>query len=184
MNQTRKSIILCVSSILLLIIVGALYAYCFLQIKHENEYTSGLSKQLLTESQKQDDDRRLAIAIKETDEGRTKLNSYFVTGDGSVHFLGIIEGYSDVAGTQAKFTTVDYDTAKNKLIMSLRITGTFQDVYQNILMLENAPYELEFNRIIFSKDGGQAVDATKKTPTVPTWNVDINFALKSVSLTK
>jgi hypothetical protein len=160
------------------------YIYVFSWIKHENEYTSGLASQLSTESQKQDEERRLAQAIKETDADRTKLNSYFVSGDGSVQFLGIIEGYGTVSGAQVKFTSVEYTATKNELIMNLHITGTFQNVYQTILMLENAPYEFDFHRIIFSRDNSQSGDITKKTVVVSVWNADINFGLKSVTPAK
>lgn len=182
MNQTRNSIILCATAVIFFALVVILYVYGFLWIKHENEYTSGLASQLTTETQQQDDERRLAQAIKETDADRTKLNSYFVTGDGSVQFLGTIEGYGAASGTQAKFDSVDYDSVKKELTMSLHITGTFQDVYQNILMLENAPYEFDFQRIILARDDSQSGTTAKKSSGSPIWDADVNFGLKSVSV--
>ena len=185
MNQTRNSIILCASSVLFFVLIVVLYVYGFSWVKNENEYTSSLASQLTTETQQQDNERRLAQAIKDTDSDRTKLNSYFVTGDASVQFLGTIEGYGDASGAVAKFTSVDYDAKKNELTMLLHITGTFKNVYQTILMLEDAPYEFDFQQINFSRDVSQSGgDTTKKVVGAPMWDADINFALKSVSMTK
>lgn len=160
---------------LLTVFIGV-YSYLYLQIKYKNTKASILIQEIKEETTKQEELARLKRTISATNADREKLSSHFVLGSKAVGFLETIEGYGKTARTTLSITTADIDTEHNTFKITLIAKGTFTEVYHYLQLLENTPYQFQFNKITF--DHGSATTGTEAgAPSV--WNLNVGFTLIS-----
>lgn len=121
----------------------------------------------------------------ETTKGeRDILSSYFINSDTVVSFLERIEGYKAITNTEIVITDVDIDEDLKILNLSLSASGDFQDLYQLLLLLENAPVEFEFQATSFSKVGPSGASAPESVLDngASVWSAEFDMHLISFEL--
>jgi hypothetical protein len=172
MKELHRSILLFVISLAVLLALIAGYIFLFLDLKDRNQAIITMHQDLLEKEHQQKERLELERTIVTTDADRQTLESYFIPGDKAVSFLETLESYGKLAGTAFEIVTVDIntpaegtpavptegDTASEtaapvatatkeqpSLSITLHALGRFQDIYRLLLLLENAPYEFEFD---------------------------------------
>lgn len=74
----------------------------------------------------------------------TLLENHFANGSDVVPFLDTIENLAPLSGTKVKISSVDAGAIKSGLVIGLKVSGSFENVYKFLTLLENSPYELNF----------------------------------------
>ena len=96
--------------------------------------------------------------IRDTEGDREKLNSYFVSNEGIVDFLEVIEGLEQYTGAEVSIKTVgvnDPGEFENieQLELNLTAEGSWEAVYHFFVLIESLPYRIDLNRVQFNSVG-------------------------------
>lgn len=145
-------------------VVTTVYIFAYNLLRNINEATSKTQQLIALELSKKENAGTLQRVVAETKVEREKLSTYFVTQDQIVSFIDTIEKYKDVTGATVTFSTVDYNKNTKNLSLALVVRGTFSQVYQTLLLLENAPYEFAFDKINLT---AQAPVSVVTAPNIP-----------------
>lgn len=109
------------------------------------------------ETARRDEIRSLDKSIKAIDAERILLGSHFAKSSDIVPFLDNIEQLATLAKAKPEVTAVDIVKEKNILIVDFKASGSFEAIYKFLVLLENSPYEIEF----------QLVDIQKTSDSIP-----------------
>lgn len=125
------------------------------QIKKKNREAamiiSGIDSALLIDQQL----RGVQNLIRDTESDREKLNSYFVSREGIVDFLEVIEGLEQYTGAEVSIKTIgENDTGEfeniEQLELNLTAEGSWEAVYHFFVLLESLPYRIDMSRVQFN----------------------------------
>ncbi len=177
MRELRKSTTLFIASLIGFLALSGIYTFIFLDLRDRNAAILMMHQDLLEKEHQAKERLELERTIITTDADRQTLQSYFVSGDKAVAFLETLESYGKTAGTAFEIQTVDIinpttqTTATSQpqgdatdtnqptttvkpsndehpsLVFTVHALGRFEDIYQLLLLLENAPYEFEFEKV-------------------------------------
>jgi len=144
MNPKIRKLFIIALSLNILFVAG--YAFVFIQVKHKTEQ-SALSIQALEESVSTEKNLQfLKGLIKETEDEREKIKSYFVDNEGVVGFIEEIERLGNIADIflELKAVGIEGDAGDRALRLTLHTSGTFQNTYYFLTLVEHMPHKLEF----------------------------------------
>ena len=130
-----------------------------------------------TEAMRRDEIRTLEHSVKIIEGERAQLETHFAQSSDVVPFLDTIEKLSSKAGTKAEVTSVDIAKDNTGLLVGMKASGSFAGVYKFLTLLENSPYELEFDGVDMHQQ--TILGDGKKVATVRTWNVIFKIKLLS-----
>ena len=91
--------------------------------------------------------KTLDQSVKMIEPERALLEAHFGQGSDVVPFLNTIEDLGEKSGTKTKVSSVDISADGTFLSVETRTTGTFQQIYKFITLLENSSYELDFDSV-------------------------------------
>lgn len=129
-----------------------------------------------TEASRREEIKSLNRSMEMIEEERASLQAHFAQSADVVLFLDAIEGLAPKAGVKAEVLSVDTVDKEAGLRMNMKASGSFEEIYKFLTLLENAPYELEFISIDMQKKIGQT--SGKK----PLW--EAIFKIKLLSFIK
>ena len=221
MRELRQTTTIFIISCLVLATLIGVYVFLFLDLKARNDAILVMHQDLLEKEHQQRERLELERTIVTTEADRQTLESYFISGEKAVSFLETLESYGKSANVAFEIMTVDINTKEAEtvptaeegggqpasaqpqdeqpsLIISAHALGRFRDVYQLLLLLENAPYEFEFDRVrlrhssyeINTSATGLATDNIPKmpgidriTPSDIPYLWDFDFTIKLLTFT-
>jgi hypothetical protein len=168
-------------SLLLAFLSLAVFSYFFVVIQKKNINIAKTTLEVDHLNQSLNEQATIKKTLQTTQEERDQLSSYFITSDNVVGFLERIEGYASKTNTTIVITDVDIDEDLNVLNFSLSASGVFADLYQLLLLLENAPVEFDFQGTSFSQVGpsGDDILNPESTNGAPIWSAEFNMHLIS-----
>ena len=115
--------------------------------------------------------------MKSIEEEKSSFESHFIKKSDIVYFLDSIEKLSKSVGASTSIVTVNEDQDKAELALSLSVEGSFESIYKFLMLLENAPYEIEIVDFDIEK-GGSVVTATN---SIENWKASFKIKLLSFS---
>jgi hypothetical protein len=130
-----------------------------------------------TETNRRNDITFLNESLKQVSSDRTLLATHFAQSSDVVPFLNTIEQLAPTAGAQAEIDSVNTGTNNGQLIVELKASGSFVQVYKFLTLLENSPYELSFLSVDIHKSS--LTDAPSKNVTASTWEAIFKIQLLS-----
>jgi len=142
-SKQKTKIILVAAVVLDLLLVGV-YAYAFNTVKVKNENASLVSEELDEYLSKEGTINILKKTVKDTEEERGKLNSYFVERDDLPDFAKKIESLRELAEVSLEITGL----GENQDVLSLDITssGSFSRILNLISFIETLPFKVEITK--------------------------------------
>lgn len=192
MTQIKKDKIRITIVSLIALAIYAGYGYLLFIIKQKQTQISNTENMITLETQKANEIIALRKTIDSTSDAQKKLSSYFVTSDQTVNFIGTIEQYGKISNTSFSLESVDLNkttTIKGAadtgaINLHFKAHGSFTNIYRLLLILENAPYAIDFERVSFSKIASDTTTASpeksaKATPASPLWEGDFTIKLLS-----
>jgi len=174
-HQTKQLLVFSTLAVSAILVV---YIFLFLYIAAEGRETSILQNDVDFVTQKESKLRSIQSTLSETEDDRTRLDTYFVSPDGIVPFIESIEGFAGVSGATIDISSVDTDlllietSEKSRkaekeenlfaelVRLNFKAHGTWSQVAHTLALLETLPYRVTITRATF--EGGSALkeDAT------------------------
>ena len=173
-NNSKK--ILLGNAIVFFLISVVVFFFIYKEIKKNTDEIRKVEADLATEISKRDEIKTLNSYILSIQNEKAELETHFVQSSDVVPFLNTLERLGQGVGTKVEVNTISIAKDGTGLLVSLKDTGNFEQIYKFITLLENAPYELEF----VSVDIGNSVQpdgATSKNTRA--WEAEINLKLIS-----
>ncbi len=125
-------------------------------------------------------------SITSIKQDRDLLATHFAQGSDIVPFLNTIESIARKSGVKAEISSVDVLKDKSGLLVKVSSSGTFNNIYKFLLLLENSPYELDVSGLNLQKEPSAVVsdesgiEGVEPAPVVePKWQA--LFTLKLLS---
>jgi hypothetical protein len=173
-NFTKISILI---SLIIFLCTCVVFFLLYKQINQNNSKAEAGMVAWQAETQRRSDIAALNSSLSQVADDRTTLETHFVQSSDVVPFLNTIEQMGTPAGTNVQIISVETGTNNSELIVDLKTTGTFSQIYKFLTLLENSSYEISFNSMKLSKTV-IAVTPTK-TPKIPQWEGDFEIQLLS-----
>mgnify|MGYP001589848773 CR=1 FL=1 len=165
------------SSILFFVGFFVLFIF-FLRIINANNKEIELANNLWqTETLKRNELEILHDSIGEISKEREELETHFAQSSDIVPFLDAIEDLALKTQNKAEITAVDILNDNTGLMVGMKTSGTFNNLYKFISLLENASYEIEIVSMKIHKEDSLATE--EKEMKVPLWNLFLRVKLLS-----
>lgn len=138
------------------------YGFFFYSIKTATEEASALSYDLEEKRMNKDELSLLQHSLNETKEDREKLNSYFVRSGDIDPFIEELKSLGEEADTNIALSALT-ETPESTLTIDLRGTGTFQNLFYFMKLVEHVPYHIEFKKVYLNAAPISVEDPAGKT---------------------
>lgn len=153
----RASLIHVISALLVTVIVAGMYVAWFLMFRAASERSMELSAEIAhIESEDAVIASTKGIAAS-LDEDEALLASYFVSGDDIVGFLETLEQSGDQLGSLVEVVSVTSGTGGDagRVILALRIQGSFSAVMRTLGSLEYGPHDMRVQTLTLEAGAGE-----------------------------
>jgi preprotein translocase subunit YajC len=173
MQRTFKKNLIALSVIVFLLFV---IAFWFLHKEIQQKNTK--AEQVLSEWQKEDARRNeIKTILRSVDSIQMNnqiISTHFANSKNLVPFLDTIDSFAPKVGAEDEITSVDILPDTNKLVVSVRVMGSFEAVYKFLNLLENSPYEVKFlaadiHEAVSQQKNGLSGIKSEKTGKVYAW---------------
>jgi hypothetical protein len=153
------------------------FSYFYKAINNNNIIAQTKEKEWQAEKMRREEMDTLDRSVKMIEKDKNELETHFARSSDIVPFLDFIEGLAPKASVKAEVVAVDISKDRTALVVGMKASGTFNSLYKFLTLLENSPYELEFNTTEIHKEGVSEVEG--KSITNPNWNMMFTFKLLS-----
>ncbi|MFA6006599.1 MAG: hypothetical protein WC764_02635 [Candidatus Paceibacterota bacterium] len=141
----------------------------------------GEAEKIQTANAFEEDTHSLRVALKaamdNSLEDRSKIETHFVRKDDIVNFINNLEKLGNDNGVVANVSSLGelwQDQNSGSLAISLHVAGTFTDVYNYLLLLEETPQKLTLDDIqLIAGDSGAPTTIKALGPHTSIWTADI-----------
>lgn len=136
--------------ILSIIFLGfSCFAFLFIYkgIEENGKFTEQAQAKWQEEATRRNEAKTLDRTMKAIKVERTLLETHFAKGSDIVPFLDTLEGLATKANADAEISSVDVLKDNGGLAVGMKVSGSFSSVYKLLRLLENSPYELEFDSV-------------------------------------
>jgi hypothetical protein len=152
-NKVKKNLL--IVPILFLLIAIAAFLFLYREIKNNTKTTNELSASLQTEVLKRNEIKTLNNYFQSIETEKAELETHFIQSSNVVPFLDTLENLASRVATKTEVSSINVAKDNTGLVVEMKNTGTFPQIYKFITLLENAPYELEFLSVDMHKFTGQ-----------------------------
>jgi hypothetical protein len=153
------------------------FVFLYKQINSINQKAEMNTIAWQTEALRRNDINLLNNSLAQVSNDRALLETHFAQSSDIVPFLNTIEQLASSAGTKAQVGSVDVGSGNTGLLINLTASGSFQQIYKFLTLLENSPYELDFPSVNISKS--TVPDVSSKTINDSNWEATIQVQLLS-----
>ena len=140
-NLQKISILL---AILLFMLSCFTFFFLYRQININDKKADTDTTTWQTEAARRNDITSLNNSLTQVSSDRDLLETHFTQSSDIVPFLNTIEQLAPPTGAKAEVDSVGTGTNNTGLVVELKASGTFTQVYKFLELLENSPYELNF----------------------------------------
>lgn len=174
-NKFKKTSL--IISITVFLLCCILFFLLYKEIKNNIE----ISKQSLVDLEKEiarrEEVKNFNNSFKSIEQDKTLFETHFAQSSDIVPFLNTIEKIANSVGTKAEVSFIEVAKDNTGLMIEMKDTGSFSQVYKFLMLLENSPYELEF--ISVEMHSTPALDAKGKSIKGNAW--EALFKIKLIS---
>ncbi len=174
MKSNIPKIQLLFSALFFLISFSALFFF-YRTINANNKGAAEKEGQWQSEAARRDGIRALDSSVKAVETQRTQLETHFAKSSDIVPFLDTIEGLAPQTGVVASVTSVAIAADDSGLLVGMSASGTFGGLYKFLTLLENSPYELEFDGVDLRS--APLLSGGGKNTSVPPWDLILKMKL-------
>ena len=130
----------------LVIFLFSIFIFYFLykNIEIKKHSNLELKEEWVKEETRRENAKSLANILLSVKEEKAILENHFVYKSDLVPFLDTLERLASISGNKREITSVEVAKDNTGLLVNIGVTGSFESLYEYVLLLENAPYEMEF----------------------------------------
>ena len=164
--KTTKSYI--IFFVILNLVTIVLFSILLTRINGRNNEALSLKEELDFEIMKEGRLRSVKEIITDVAPQRKEIDSYFVNKDSIVGFIKTIEDLGSLSGVSLEVDSVGVDGLEigdgvdskilEKLNLDFTTTGSWQDTFYLIILLESLPYKVSFEEFVLE----EKVDSNSK----------------------
>lgn len=119
-------------------------------------------------------------SIKKIEDENNALEKHFAESSNIVPFLDTIESFGTKLDVNTEVTLVEIPKDSDGLVVGINVSGSFENIYRFLLLLENSQYELE--TITFDIEKQEVSKEDLKNKKNFKWQA--SFKMKLLSFTK
>jgi hypothetical protein len=152
-------------ALMMVLAIAVIFSYVlfFNNIKEKNKTISLITNDVNIAVQRDIKLRSAKDLIKDTQESRSELDTYFVIDDKLVDFIEDVERISRYTGADVEVMSVNVDDNKNAendiselLKLNFEAKGEWKEVFQFLALIEKMPFKIDVStasfRVIHSDD--------------------------------
>lgn len=166
---------LALAAILLAGVLGA-YMVWYASVGKLSAEAAALAEAIRTKSQESARVAAARVALASLSEDEAAMRAYLVREQDIVSFLGTLEDTGTALGSSVEVVSVGADTKdeRGRLVLSLKITGSFDAVQRTLGAFEYGPYDSAIQSVTFDTvrteagNAGWTAAATFTLGTQPT----------------
>ncbi|MEI6581049.1 MAG: hypothetical protein WCO07_02655 [bacterium] len=174
-NNLQK--ILPILSIVFLVFCCFIFIFLYKEINFNKKAFEENETKWQQETERREGIKLLNSSISKIEKEKSLLESHFAQSSNIVPFLDTIEALGNKVGAKTEVMLVDVPVESKNLNINMKASGSFEEIYKFITLLENSPYELEFISIDVQKQG--AIDTSTKNNKKTDWEADLKMKLLS-----
>jgi len=164
-------------SITFLLVSSLFFLYFYGEIQNNNQESKLAETNWHIETVRRDETKNLDNLIKSIENDITEIEAHFAQSTDVVPFLDALEALAKQAGVKAEVESVDLSEDKTGLLVGMKMSGDFVNLYAFLTLLENSSYELEFVSVHVEKE--VVAENAPKSATTPVWNGSFKMKLLS-----
>lgn len=154
----KNSLIRLAVVFLLCLLAGVAYVFLYRSVADASDHLASLEKEV---KQKSNDAARITAAkntLRTLDVDEASVASYLVLSSDIVPFLERLELIGTELGADVSVVSVakEKDGSRERLALSLKITGSFESVMRTIGAIEHAPYDITTSQLSVGLTGTTA----------------------------
>ncbi len=154
-QKFKKVPLIAATSLLIVPIVFYIFIYNNIQKNAEAYNKEEVEWQI--KNAKKEEIKAITKELQMIEKERSLLNTHFIQSSDVVPFLDTVEQLAQKVNTQAEITQVDISSDKTSLAISVNASGSFQNLYKFLTLLENSPYQIEFTSVNLERNVTGAV---------------------------
>ncbi len=144
--------------LLLCLVAGGVYVFLYRTVADVSGELATLEKEV---QQKTTDADRISAAkntLRTLDVDEASVASYLVLSSDIVPFLERLELIGEELGSDVSVVSVakEKDGSRERLVLSLKITGAFESVMRTVGAIEHAPYDISTSQLSVALAGTTA----------------------------
>ncbi len=144
-NKSNK--IFLMTLIIISIFLCAFFVFVYKQTKNNIQTVEQVETDFGKEAARREEIKEFNNSFKSIEEEKTLLETHFAQSSDIVPFLNKIEKMATSVGTKVDVSFIEVAKDNSGLVLEMRDTGGFEQVYKFLKLLENSPYELEFSSV-------------------------------------
>jgi len=172
----KKSLIF--SSLFLLVSVLALLFLLSSIRDNEIDYKVAQEK-WQTENIRREGIKALTDFFKRIEPKKNMLDEHFIESTNVVPFLDTLEDLAKKVNVKLEVNSVNIEEKEPALLVEIKTSGSFGNIYKLVTLLENSPYSLVFVSANIKSTGDPTLNKISQTPQ---WIA--TFQMKLLSFTK
>ncbi len=163
-----KKFLISIILILLINILAIVSWFYFLSIlKNQNQSMQDIKYKIQSAVQKINAVKLSESLLENEAENKTKIDSVFLDDQTVVKLIDEVDSLKVKTGADIKIGAIDFNIS-NKPHLQLKAGGTFSQIYQSIVLLENMPYMFDFNNVSLNFNSEQK-----------SWSADIDITINN-----
>jgi len=175
------TIIKLILSILVTLLVVALFVFFLKVIKNKNQTISASMAVLQGKIKEKEDSVNFSEKILEIKEIQISINDYFINADKIDTFVDYLEGLGSQLGSKVLVKNIELlKEIENTIAIKLSIIGTFEQVSKTIILLENIPYQVNITQVYFNNNIKEEKNEEDKIIKTTEWQADVSFNILSL----
>jgi hypothetical protein len=177
MNNFKKTPV--ILSVIFFVILAFGFFFLYREVDSNHEKAQLATMELENEISLRNEAKLLNSSIETIKEDSALLGTHFAQSSDIVPFLDTIEGLAPKAGAKAETTSVDVLPDNAGLIIKVKASGSFKNIYKFLTLLENSQYELEFTEVDIQRESEGEIG--KEGIPLPSPNWQAVFGIKLLS---
>ncbi|MGK2908740.1 MAG: hypothetical protein ACSLE1_02925 [Sphingobium sp.] len=162
----RRAIIQLAIALLVLAGVCGAYAFWYVQVGKESAEAASLAEQIRMRVQDSARAKEAEKALASLASDEASIRGYLIRQEDVVPFLGTLEGMGSRFGSSVEVVSVSSEDgpARGRVLLSLRIAGSFDAVVRTLGAIEYGPYDSAVQNVTLdtstSEGGGRSWTAS------------------------
>ncbi|MEI7765528.1 MAG: hypothetical protein WCI93_02995 [bacterium] len=137
--------------VLVFLVFCSLFIFLYIQTKGNIKIAEQTEADFQKEVSHREEIKDFNNSFKSIEEERALLETHFAQSSDIVPFLNKIENMASSVNTKVEVSFIEVAKDNTGLVLEMRDTGNFEQVYKFLTLLENSPYELEITLVEMNK---------------------------------
>jgi uncharacterized membrane-anchored protein YhcB (DUF1043 family) len=177
--QSKFKKISLIVSIITFLFFCALFLFLYKEIENNTKISEQTQLNLQKEISRREEIKNFNDSFKTIEKDKLELETHFAKSSDIVPFLNTIEKTASNVGTKAEVSFIEVAKDNTGLVVEMKNTGSFEQVYKFLMLLENSPYELEFSSVEMNSVSTEEVGKNGKSVKRNEW--EATFKIKLIS---